>query len=217
MTQKPKAAPTEPVQSIKGFGIDWKCRDFQFEIGKTYTHAGKVEACKSGFHACEYPLDVFGHYAPGQSRYAEVVQSGKISRHENDTKIASASITITAEIGIPEIVKRAVAWVLAQAKPSDIQHAEGDRSAASSTGNQSAASSTGDRSAASSTGDQSAAMSAGRYGRAMGADGCALFLVYRDDNWDITHAWAGIVGRDGIKPLVWYSLDAHGKPQEVTP
>jgi len=57
-------------------------------------------------------------------------------------------------------------------------------------------------------------MSAGRYGKAMGADGCAIFLVYRDGEWNIIHAWAGIVGRDGIRPNVWYTLDAAGNPVE---
>ncbi len=48
-----------------------------------------------------------------------------------------------------------------------------------------------------------------------GKTGNALFLVYRDLNtYDILHAWAGIVGRDGIKPEVWYVLGANGKPVE---
>lgn len=53
-------------------------------------------------------------------------------------------------------------------------------------------------------------MSSGRYGRVMGADGCALFAVYRDADWNIVHARAAIVGRDNIKPNVWYSLDESG-------
>ena len=48
----------------------------------------------------------------------------------------------------------------------------------------------------------------------MGAEGCALFLCERDDDDNILHAWAGIAGRDGIKPLTWYSLK-DGKPVEI--
>jgi hypothetical protein len=60
-------------------------------------------------------------------------------------------------------------------------------------------------------------MASGHYGRVMGKDGNALFLVYRDgDTGEICHTWAGIVGRDGIKAEIWYTLDAAGKPQEVS-
>ena len=212
-------APTpEPdIETIKGFGLDWKCRDFQYEIGKTYTHEGRVEACEEGFHAVENPLDVFGYYAPGTSRYAVTKQGGSISRHAEDTKIASARITIEAELSLPDLIARGIAWIIAQTKPSDVSHSEGDQSAASSTGDRSAASSTGDQSAASSTGYRSAAMSSGLEGRAMGANGNALFLVYRDpETHDILHAWAGIVGRDGIRANAWYRLGADGAHVEVT-
>jgi hypothetical protein len=72
------------------------------------------------------------------------------------------------------------------------------------------------RSAASSTGYQSAAMSSGYEGRVMAAKGCAMFLVFRNDSYDIVHAWAGIAGRDGIKPEVWYTLNSNGQPVEVS-
>ena len=54
----------EPIVSYKGFNQDWTCRDFQYELGKTYEHEGEVEACAGGFHACEYPLHVFRYYKP---------------------------------------------------------------------------------------------------------------------------------------------------------
>ena len=225
---KADAAPklAAEIGAIKGFGMDWKCRDFQFEVGKTYEHEGKVLACNSGFHAIEgNPLEVFDYYAPGISRYAEVRLSGDLSRHSQDSKVAAARIAIVAEITIPDLVARAVKWIADRCTPADAQHVGGDRSAASSTGDQSAASSTGDRSAASSTGDrsaasstgdQSAAMASGKEGRVMGAKGCALFLVYRNPStWEIEHVWAGIAGRNGIKPLTWYRLGADGKPVEA--
>ena len=227
MSKKPQPnAASEVVQSVKGFDLNWRCRDYQFEVGKTYTHDGEVNACESGFHACEYPLDVFGYYAPGQSRYALVQQSGALSRHGSDTKVASGKITIEAELKLPDLIARAIKWIFAHAKPEDTEHATGARGAASSTGTRGAASSTGDYGAASSTGYQGAAsntgyqgaaMAIGFDGRVMGAAGNALFLVHRDpDNGEITHAWAGVVGRDGIKPEVWYRLDASGAPVEVS-
>ena len=216
------------IESVKGFDKDLKCRGFQFEIGKTYTHNGPVAVCKGGFHACEHPLDVFEYYPPATSRYAAVEQSGKTSRYTEDTKdtkIASASITIVAELQIHDVVAQAIKWVFARAKPENTEHSTGDygaasstgyRGAASSTGYRGAASSTGDYGAASSTGDRGAASSTGVRGKVMGAKGNALFLVYRTP-WtgEIEHAWAGIVGKGGVKPGVWYTLNAKGTPVEA--
>ena len=213
-------APTEAViNSIKGFDRDLKCRGFQFEIGKTYEHAGEVIVCKSGFHAVEgHPLEVFGYYQPARCRYTEAQQSGALSRSDGDSKVASARITIGVELHLHGLIQRAVKWVFDGAKPEEGSQATGVQGAASSTGYQGAASSTGNYGAASSTGVQGAASSTGYQGRVMGAEGNVLFLVYRDPkNGTILHAWAGIVGHDSIKPLVWYSLGKDGKPAEVTP
>ncbi|NVM43010.1 hypothetical protein HWX16_22175, partial [Ochrobactrum intermedium] len=151
MTASKKTA-VATVVAFKGFSADLVCRDFQYEIGKTYTHKGKVKACNSGFHACEHPLDVFNYYAPASSRFAMVEMSGDIDRDGNDTKIASAEITIKAELKIPDLVAKAWDYVWSRAKVEDGEHATGDYGAASSTGDYGAASSTGYQGAASSTG-----------------------------------------------------------------
>ena len=58
-------------------------------------------------------------------------------------------------------------------------------------------------------------MAIGFSGRVMGTPGNALFLVHRADDGTITHAWAGIVGQNGIDPNVWYSFNADGQPFKV--
>ena len=208
MAKKKAAETQEVIVSYEGFGPDWKCRDFQYEVGKTFEHDGPVKACEGGFHACEYPLDVFSYYPPAGSRFAIVEQSGEIGRHEGDTKVASSRIHVRAEIDLPGLIKAAVDWTFSRAKPIDPE------SPASATGDRGAASATGYSGAASATGYRGAAMASGRFGRAMGADGCALFLVERDDEWKIVSVWAGIAGRDGIEPHVWYTLEG-GKPVRV--
>ncbi|HCF7525918.1 hypothetical protein I5G24_16380 [Pseudomonas aeruginosa] len=168
MASKKKAASEEVVTAYKGFKQDLTCRSYQFEIGGTYKHDGEVEACASGFHSCEYPLDVFGYYAPGDSRFAIVKASGQLSRHDDDSKIASATLVVEAEISMPTMISRAIDWIMARLDSSVEQTVVGDtasntgyQSAASNTGNQSAASNTGNRSAASNTGYQSAASNTG--------------------------------------------------------
>ena len=55
-------------------------------------------------------------------------------------------------------------------------------------------------------------MASGWNGKAMAAEGCAIFLVERDDETDaILNVFAGIAGRDGIEPDAFYTL-RDGKP-----
>ena len=135
----------EKVISIKGFDKNLQCRNYQFELGKTYTHDGVVKACESGFHAVEYGIDAFSYYAPAGSRYCVIEQFGDMQRHSDDTKIASASITIKAEIKIPQLVQQSVDWIMSQLTSTKTESNTGNRSAATNTGYQSAATNTGDQ------------------------------------------------------------------------
>ncbi|MFU6638265.1 hypothetical protein ACM782_14035 [Pseudomonas aeruginosa] len=171
MASKKKAASEEVVTAYKGFKQDLTCRGYQFEIGGTYKHEGEVEACASGFHSCEYPLDVFGYYAPGESRFAIVKASGQLSRHDDDSKIASATLVVEAEISMPTMISRAIDWIMSKVDKSVEQTVVGET--ASNTGYQSAASNTGNRSAASNTGDCSAASNTGNRSAASNTGDCS--------------------------------------------
>ncbi|EBJ1147848.1 hypothetical protein DO322_02370 [Salmonella enterica] len=154
---------TKEIVTFKGFNKELKCRDFQFEIGKTFHHDGKVGACGSGFHACECPFDVFSYYSPADSRFAETISFGITDRKEDgDTKIASASITIKAELTLPQFIQRGIEWIWSKIDKSlEQQIMCGNCSAATNTGNCSAATNTGNRSAATNTGNRSAATNTG--------------------------------------------------------
>ncbi|EGT9087494.1 hypothetical protein JE522_000380 [Salmonella enterica] len=154
---------TKEIVTFKGFNKDLKCSDFQFAIGETFHHDGKVEACGSGFHACEFPFDVFSYYPPAESRYAETISFGITDREEGgDTKIASSSITIKDELTLPQFIQRGIEWIWSKIDKSlEQQIISGDRSAATNTGDRSAATNTGDRSAATNTGYRSAATNTG--------------------------------------------------------
>ena len=211
------APAEETVISYKGFNNVWKCRDFQYKVGENFTHDGSVKACESGFHACEYPLDVFEYYPPAGSRFAVVKQYGELSRHDDGSKVASKSISIMAEISISGLVEAAIEYTSRRCKPVDPESpasATGTQGAASATGYKGSASATGDHGAASATGIASIAAATGLNGSAKGASGCAIVLVRRDVDGTIIHIRASKVGENGVKPDVWYSLDENGEFME---
>ena len=156
------AEENKEIIAYKGFNQDWTCRGYQYEVGKTYVHKGDVKAYGSGFHAYEYPLDVLSYYSPAVSKFAVVKMSGETSKDSDDTKIASAKITIETEINLPEMVKKAVEWIKGKvdwdaAKVSNT----GDLSVATNTGDWSVATNTSSRSAATDTGNRSVATNTG--------------------------------------------------------
>ncbi|WP_042861260.1 DUF7666 domain-containing protein [Pseudomonas aeruginosa] len=200
MASKKKAASEEVVTAYKGFKQDLTCRDYQFEIGGTYKHEGEVEACSSGFHSCEYPLDVFGYYAPGESRFAIVKASGQLSRHDDDSKIASATLVVEAEISMPTMISRALDWIMSKVDKSVEQTVVGET-----------ASNTGNQSAAEVSGKESVAASLGIEGRARASAGSAIVLCHRDDEGRLIHIRASKVGENGVEPDTWYQLNAEGE------
>jgi len=143
----------------KGTDKDMKCRGFQFELGKEYEEA-EAKLCNKGFHGCEYPLDVFAHYAPADSRFFVADLDGVTDEMESDeTKRVGTKIKLRAEIGIPGLVKAAVEYIKEKAESAATN--TGYQSAATNTGYQSAATNTGYRSAATNTGYRSAATNTG--------------------------------------------------------
>ena len=231
------------MKVYKATDKDMKCRDFQYELGKTAEVDGDIELCKNGLHACEMPLDVLGYYAPGDgSRYFEAeLEDVSDAKRSDDTKRVGKKLTLSAEIGIPGLVKAQVEYVKAQCdfdnaiKKADAEkknHATGERGAASATGRRGAASATGVRGAASATGWSGAAsatgwrgaasatgkycvaMTTGFFGHVMGDIGNAIVCVERRDNGEVAAILAGIVDGKTLKPGVWYTVK-NGRWMEV--
>ena len=152
----------QKIKAYKAFDKDLSCRGFKYEVGKEYEETGDIKACEKGFHACPYPLDVFGYYAPAGSRFCEVEQSGKIDDSESD-KVCSSKIRIGAELDIRGLVKAAVSFV----KERCTNECNADRGKPATAGNYGAA--TAGDSGAATAGDRGAA-TAGNYGAATAGD-----------------------------------------------
>ena len=183
------------ITSYKGFNKDMTCRGFQYEEGKDY-ETDRAEACTTGFHACEYPLDCFGYYSPASSEFHVVEQSGELSGNDGDSKVASTKIHIGAKISIAGMVKAAIEFAMSRIKPeakSDEKYgassATGSCGAASATGDYGASSATGYKGASSATGYKGASVVTGYQSVSYAGNETAIAVA-----WGIESSAKGIKG-----------------------
>ena len=212
----------QKIKAYKAFDKDLSCRGFKYEVGKEYEETGDIKACEKGFHACPYPLDVFGYYAPAGSRFCEVEQSGKIDDSESD-KVCSSKIRIGAELDIRGLVKASVSFVKERctnecnADPGKPATA-GYRGAATA-GNYGAATA-GDSGAATargkaSTGSNGLSVARGNNVQVKGGIGAILVIAEeREDTYDIVDWKAVLVDGEVVKADTWYRLE-NGELVEV--
>ena len=231
------------IKSYKAFDKNMQCRGFQYEVGKEYEMEGHIECCKSGFHACESPLEVFDHYDMLESRFAEVEQSGTIYMEEDTTKVCSSRIKIKAELKLADIINIGVEWLKDITSPSKVKKdgalndngdrkkqigssgyyaqigSSGDSAKIGSSGYYAKIGSSGDYAQIDSTGEDSVIMCAGNNSMAKAKVGSWITLA----EWD----WSDEKNRyvpvcvkteyvDGvrIKADTWYKLE-NGKFVEV--
>jgi hypothetical protein len=153
--------------TFKAFNKDLTCRDFQFEIGKTYTHTGEVEACASGFHSCENPLDILNYYDLTTSRFSQCTVNGVIKTHEDDSKIASSIITINKELSLKDLINAAIIYQKNNASSGDDSQlaSSGNSSKLASSGHSSKLASSGYYSKLASSGNSSQLASSGHFSK----------------------------------------------------
>ena len=209
------------MKGYKGFDKDLKCRGFQYKIGETFEENIEPICCSSGFHFCEYPLDVFAYYDPATSRFCEVEALGKIDNNDEDSKVSTNKIRIGAELSFERLTKASIDFIYERVKKDNKKsaHKEEDRSVASNTGDRSVASNTGNRSVASNTGKGGIASSLGIESRAKGSLGTWVVLaewVLNEDKYEYEVVQVKTVKVDGkrIKANTLYEL-INGKFKEV--
>ena len=228
----------QKIKAYKAFDKDLSCRGFKYEVGKEYEETGDIKACEKGFHACPYPLDVFGYYAPAGARFCEVEQSGKIDDSESD-KVCSSKIRIGAELDIRGLVKAAVSYVKERCtnecnaepgKPATAGYkgaatagyggaaTAGDYGAATAgyrgaatAGNYGAATARGKAS----TGSNGLSVARGKNVQVKGGIGAILVIAEeRDNTYDIVDWKAVVVDGEVVKADTWYRLE-NGELVEV--
>lgn len=85
---------------FKAFSEKLTCRDYQFEIGGTYTVKDTPELCRNGFHFCTLPLDVFRYYPPN-ARLATVTGEDCV---EGADKCCAKTLTVREEISLSSLI-----------------------------------------------------------------------------------------------------------------
>ena len=218
------------MKAFKGFNKDLTCKGFQYKVGETYEEEN-AELCKTGFHACESPIDCLKYYNPATSVYHKVETDDVSDEKDDDTKLVCKKITIGKEIGIPEICRLTFKYVkqhctnennAEEGKPATAGYngsvtagyagaAKAGYGGATMAGEYGAATSRGK----SATGKQGLSVARGRNVRVKGGIGAVLVIVEENEyDYSIKEFATAIVDGKDIKADTWYKLE-NGKLVEV--
>jgi hypothetical protein len=198
------------MKAFKGFDKDMKCKDFQFEEGKTYEEP-TASLCEKGFHACENPLDVLNHYPlldndAEPNRFAEVDLEANDERKNDDSKRVGKKIHIKAEFSLKGLIKAGIDFLLetntAEKDTKEVSSERFSKLAASGYGSKLAAS-----------GENSVVANIGINGIAKAAKGCWITLAewkHDGEKWVPLAVVTRQVDGEEIKADTWYKLEGDG-------
>ena len=158
----------EKITAYKGFDKNLQCRGFQYEVGKEYKSGKKVEVCRSGFHACTNPFEVWDYYPVYNSRFAEVELGGVMDKEGGSSKICSSEIKVKKELTLSDYIGLCVAWMndLAKVGGNSAQiGSSGDYAQIGSSGNSAQIGSSGNYARIGSSGDSAQIGSSGDYAK----------------------------------------------------
>lgn len=191
---------TGTMKGYKGFDRNLKCRDKQYEIGRT-EHEDAVKLCEAGMHFCTNPHDIFNYYSAGEgNRFCEVTASEVSDEKENDSKRVCKTLKVEAEISVFQICRIAVSTFF-----KNFGFVKKIESANTNNAGNYGAANAGYKGAASVGEKGVAIVSTG--GKARGGKGSILVLVNRDDSGNITEFKAVQADGEQVKADTWYKLE----------
>ena len=92
------------IKGYKVFNPDWTCRDFQYEVGKTFVEDVTPALCERGFHFCKKAVNCFNYYAfDPNNKVAEVIALGEVVAKGD--KLCTNKIQIVREIPWTEVLE----------------------------------------------------------------------------------------------------------------
>ena len=160
----------EKITAYKGLDMNFRCRGFQYEAGKEYKSGKTVKVCRSGFHACTNPFEVWDYYPVYNSRFAEVELGGVMDKEGGSSKICSSEIKVKKELTLSDYIGLCVAWM------NDLAQGGGNSAQIGSSGDYAKICSSGDYAKICSSGDSAVIMCAGVKSKAKAKKGSWITL-----------------------------------------
>ena len=218
------------MKGYKAFGEGMVCKGKQY-AENTIFEEKKANPCVCGMHFCKEPLAVLRYYPAAQAKEFAEVESLDEALTDDNTKFCTTKLKVGAKLSIRQLVDAQIDFVREHC--TNENNAETGKSATAgyagaATAGDYGAATAGSRGAAT-AGDYGAATSRGKVlvgengaglvrcetPRAKGGKGAVLFIVKEKENsYDISDFCMVVVGKDGIKPDTWYTVE-NGKAVEV--
>ena len=194
------------MKGYKAFGEGMVCKDKQYAENTVFEEE-KAKPCVCGMHFCKEPLAVLRYYPAAQAKeFAEVEALDEALTYDG-AKFCTTKLKVGARLDIRQLVNAQIEFVR--------EHCTNENNAGAgkpaTAGNYGAATSRGKVS----VGENGAGLVRGEAPMAKGGKGAVLFIVKEAENsYDISDFCSVIVGKDGIKPDTWYTVEK-GKAVEV--
>lgn len=104
------------ITGYKAFNPDFKCKGYQYEVGRTFEYKGEIEICSKGFHFCHNdPIDVFLYHSLVRWEDGLFTRFAKVSASKKDTiidcadlKCVTSKISIDEEITLDDLIKEQI-------------------------------------------------------------------------------------------------------------
>lgn len=173
---------------------------FRYQLGVPASADGS-KCGRTGLHACEYVLDCTRYYSlGGGNRFFLAEAGGDIAEDGTDTRIACTELTLVQELTNRGIAAQAMLYMVRHPKREGWEAKRASLEAAA------------DRAEAMLP--DGIAIARGERPVARGAAGAHLGLV-READGEIVDARLVTVGRNGIRPDTWYTVEAGGLKEAV--
>ena len=202
------------MKGYKAFGEGMVCKGKQYAENTVFEEE-KAKPCECGMHFCKEPLKVLQYYSAAQAKEFAEVEALDEALTDDGNKFCTKKLKVGARLDIRQLVNAQIELVREHCtnenNAGDAGAATAGDSGAATAGYAGAATSRGKVS----VGGNGAGLVRGEAPMAKGGKGAVLFIVKEAENsYDISDFCSVIVGKDGIKPDTWYTVEK-GKAVEV--